>query len=294
MKNLLITGCSGFIGSHIAKKAVEDGYHVIGIDIKPFNIDGVESRICDITDRNAIERALDRDIDAIIHLAAITVGVEFEKDMQRCYNINVSGFVNILDAALRKGCKNVLYASSAYVYFDRFLEDSQMDPKRQRNHYAKSKMINEMVADSYADAYGIKTTGLRYFNVYGDGENSKGDYTSIITKFLEMNKKGEQLLLYGDGTQAKDLIHIDDVSKITMKLLEASRHPIYNVGTGRALAYKDIATMINKDKIKCIKNPLSTYQTFSKADTSRLLETIGNYNFIKVEDWISEKLDENR
>ncbi len=284
---ILVTGSSGFIGSHTARLALARGYTVTGLDTAESIVPGIDAVSGDIRDRDTVSEAM-KGADYVIHLAAVTVGQEFEKDPKACYSVNVSGFMNVLDAACRQGVKKFVYASTAYVYQDEFKEDTVIDIAKQRNHYAKSKIINEMLAKSYGDIYDTSIMGLRFFNVYGEGEKTKGPYTSIITKFLECDQKGEPLELYGDGTQAKDMVNVEDASKIALALMQKGKHSIYNVGTGRPIPYKEIAELINPSNIKYVPNPLSTYQYYTKADTARLLDTLHGYEFIDTREWIKK------
>jgi UDP-glucose 4-epimerase len=123
----------------------------------------------------------------------------------------------------------------------------------------------------------MRTIGLRFFNVYGHGENAKGDYASIVTIFLKAKSKGEPLVVYGDGRQARDLIHVTDAATLTMDLLEQGDAEIYNVGTGAATSFNRIAQMIDPNHIQYVPNPLSDYQYYTKADTRRLRQTLGDY-----------------
>ncbi len=289
MKSVLITGCSGFVGRKVAETALKMGYKVLGVDTHPCQMEGVEFSKVDITDREEVNKVISN-VDAVIHLAAVTSNLEFERDLERSYDINVNGFLNVISAAATNGCKKFVYASSAAVYMDSFSEDSVIDMKKQKNNYAKTKLINEAIAASYEDVYGMRTTGLRYFNVYGEGENRKGNYASIITIFLDANSNGMPLEIYGNGKQARDLINVSDVAKITMMLLENGKHPIYNVGTGKATSYEDIANAINKTNKKYINNPLSSYQYLTRADTGRLRKTIGDYKFIEIGEGINKMI----
>jgi UDP-glucose 4-epimerase len=288
---LLVTGCSGFIGGNIARHAVNEGYEVVGLDRKECHIEGVKTFVGDIRNPELVNEAT-KGVQKIIHLAAITSNVEFEKDPNKCYAINVDGFINILDAARLNGVKKVIYASSAAVYTGDtgFSEGSYIDIKKQRNHYAKSKLINEMVADSYSDIYKMDIIGMRFFNVFGLGENEKGDYASIMSIFIRENANGRPLVIYGDGSQARDFIYVEDVAEIALLLLERGKEPIYNVGTGTAIQYEEIANIINKSNKIYIKNPLSSYQYLTKADTKRLLDTIGKFKFTSVKNGISKIL----
>jgi UDP-glucose 4-epimerase len=284
-KNVLVTGVAGFIGRHVAAEALRRGYSVTGLDRRPCNIDGIEFVQADIRDADRV-RPLLKGKESVIHLAAITSNVEFIKNPRECYDINANGFLGVVDAAAETGCTRFVYASSAAVYVKSFSEADVIDVGRQANHYAKTKLMNEMVAASYEDIGEMKTTGLRYFNVYGTGENQKGDYASIITILLDSERRGQPLVLYGDGTQARDLIHVTDVARITLDLLEKGSQRLYNVGTGRATSYVTIARMINADRVQYVPNPLSSYQYYTRADTARLTEALGHYEIIELENAI--------
>ena len=204
-----------------------------------------------------------------------------------CFDINVNGFLNVLSSACDKGVKKIVYASSAAVYTGEHFSDSlPIDYSRQHNPYSQSKIMNEMHADYFYHSKGLNSVGLRFFNVFGEGENEKGQYASIATQFLKNKEKGEPLIVYGDGTQARDFIHVSDVAKITLMILEKGNQNIYNVGTGKAVSYRRIGELIDKDKIRYVENPLKVYQHLTRAETSKLLGVIGDYGFLDLEEWI--------
>ena len=284
-KRMVITGVSGFIGTHVAEEARRRGYRVTGVDRNRCEAKGVDFIRADIRDRDRMVELM-RGQDCVVHLAAVTSNVEFAKNPADCYDINVNGSLSVLDAAARVGCSRLAYASSAAVYLDTFREDVVIDPRTQRNHYAKSKMINEMMADSYEDIHGLTAIGLRYFNVYGDGENAKGNYASIITLFRTAKAKKEPLVVYGDGRQSRDLINVRDAARLTVDLLEKGSSRIYNVGTGVATTYLAIAEMIDRSNITFVPNPLSSYQYYTRAETERLRSVLGDYEFLPLEEGI--------
>ena len=179
-----------------------------------------------------------------------------------------------------------MYASSAAVYLDSFSEDAVIDLQRQSSHYAKSKIMNEMMAQSYSETSGMRTVGLRYFNVYGEGENDKGDYASIVSLFLRSRRRGEALVVYGDGSQARDLISVLDATRITLDLLENGLEPVYNVGTGVATTYLAIAKMIAEEAVRFVPNPLTSYQYYTRAETARLRAALGDYRFGELQQGI--------
>jgi nucleoside-diphosphate-sugar epimerase len=284
-QNVLITGVSGFIGRCVAAEALRRGYRVTGVDRSQASDRGIEFVRADIRDNDRMARVL-KGQDYVIHLAAVTSNVEFLKNPVDCYDINANGFVNVIAAAVKGGCKRFVYASSAAVYLDSFSEEAVLDVRKQGNHYAKTKIMNEMVAKSYEDIYGMSTTGLRYFNVYGRGENEKGDYASIVTLFLKAKKNREPLVIYGDGTQARDLTNVLDAARVTVDLLEKGSDDVYNVGTGVSTAYVTIAEMIDRDRIRYVPNPLPNYQHYTRAETTRLREALGEYQFIELKQGI--------
>ena len=289
-RTILVTGSSGFIGSHVVEEALKNGYLVKGLDLKENDNAAIEFVKGDIRDKSAVSKAME-EVDFVIHLAAVTSVVEFEKNPVECFDINVNGFMNVLWAAHEHKVKKVLYASSAAVYTGEHFSDSMpLDYSKQHNPYAQSKMINEMHADYFFHSRGLNSIGLRFFNVFGEGENEKGQYASIATQFLKSKERGEPLIVYGNGSQARDFIHVSDVAKITLMLLEKGTEPIYNVGTGKAISYKNIGEMIDRDGIKYVENLLKAYQYLTEADTSKLSKVIGDYEFINLENWLNAKL----
>ena len=289
-KTLLVTGSSGFIGSHVTEEALKNGYYVKGLDLKENENAAIEFVKGDIRDKTAVSKAM-KGVDFVIHLAAVTSVVEFEKDPVECFDINVSGFLNVLNAAHKNGAKKVLYASSAAVYTgEHFSESLPVDPSKQHNPYSKSKLMNEMHADYFHHSKGFHTIGMRFFNVFGEGENEKGQYASIATQFLKNKEKGEPLMVYGDGSQARDFIHVRDVAKITLMLLDKGKPGVYNVGTGNAFSYGHIAEIIDKEHMVHVENPFKAYQYLTKADTSKLMQEIGDYKFLDLKEWVAGKM----
>ena len=282
-RSLLITGASGFVGRHVVQEALRRGYRVTGVDRVEPHLREIEFIKADIRDRDRMLEVL-RGQERVVHLAAVTSNVEFTRNPGECYDVNVNGFLSVLDAAAQTGCEVLAYASSAAVYVDDFSEDTPIELGRQRNHYAKSKIMNEMMAQSYTDVAGIRTVGLRFFNVYGNGENDKGDYASIVSLFLKAKRSGAPLVVYGDGSQARDLINVADAASVTMELLERNSEHLYNVGTGVANTYLAIAEMIDKDAVMFVSNPLTSYQHYTRADTARLRTAVGGYRFIALDE----------
>ncbi|MEM0143497.1 MAG: NAD-dependent epimerase/dehydratase family protein [Candidatus Parvarchaeum sp.] len=288
---VLITGSSGFIGGHVAAEALKMGYKVKELDIaEPNKKNDIEFIKADIRNKEAISKAMEG-VDYVVHLAAITSVVEFEKDPVTCFDININGFLNVLSAALEKNVKKVVYASSSAVYTgEHFSEGVPIDYMKLNNPYSQSKLINEMHAQYFMHSKGLQCVGLRFFNVFGEGENEKGQYASIATQFMKNKANGEPLIVYGDGLQARDFVYVNDVARIALMLLDKAGSGVYNIGTGQAISYKRIAEIIDKEHIKYVENPLKSYQYLTKADTSKLFGVIGAYNFVKMEEWCKRRI----
>ena len=310
-ERLVVTGASGFLGSTICKLAIDKGFEVVGL----CNTDSVmelhEYIKGDIRNTHDVVRAL-KGADAAIHTAAITVNSIFEQNPREGISTNVEGFHNVLQTAMDLGVGRFLYASSSYVYTNNdgdlktdYAENAVLDVHRQRNMYAKSKMQNEMVAEFYNDLYklskgkgGFPSLGIRYFNLYGIGEHTKGEYTSVISKFIENKLKGKRIEVYKQlnlppgklAGASKDMVYVNDAAEITLKLLKTEEAGLVNCGTGVATAYSDIAEMIDPGNWAWVDNPLTTYQAWTRADTRKLKSIIGAYEFTGVEKGVEEQL----
>ncbi len=289
-KKILITGCSGFIGMHAVNYALKHDYIVVGfdhkqVDIKDKNFTFIKG---DISDKESVAKAA-KGCDYIFHLAAATSLPDFQYNLYRAYTINIVGFMNAIEAAKENKCKKFIYASSSGVYQNEYSEDSVVNVNTQRNHYGKSKLIDDMISDSYIDSYKLSSVGLRYFNVYGPGEEVKQRPSPLTCMIVEAKKTGA-VTIFGDGKQTKDFIHIDDAIKISFMLMESEKSlGVYNVGTGIGTNLNQIAEIMQPVKVLYKPNPyLSSYIFYLKADTKKLFSVIGKYKFIKVEDGVKK------
>lgn len=295
---LLVTGGSGFIGQHAIKAAIDRGWDVTSLDIRHPS----ESRRMDVRMLNRI------DADVVLHLAAFSSNAGFADRLADNWACNVMGTWNVLRLAAQSGAR-VVYASSSAVYANSAercgeLEDHNHEGEfigsiELESHYGRSKLMNEMTAASFADL-GLKCLGLRIFNAYGPGDELKPvGRQAPPTWMAAAKKRGEPIVIYGDGSQAKDFIHVSDVVEIIMRLIEREATGIVNVGTGVATSFNDLAELVDKcvDKhvvcrrrgLRPIPDPAS-YQYFTRADCTRLFGLIGKYDFIKIEDGICEVL----
>jgi len=249
MAKILITGVAGFIGSHLLARALGEGHSVVGVDNfltgKMENIEAVvakqpiyEEHFCllhdDIRDREAMRHAA-RGCQIIFHQAAIGSVPWSIDDPRLAHDTNLTGFLNILDAARAHGIRRVIYASSSAVFGDapahravEGAEGASLSP------YAASKFSQEIYAQAYAQCYGMELIGLRYFNVFGERQDPQGAYAAVIPRWIHAMKRGEPCTIYGDGSSTRDYCHVSNI--VLANALAARIDLKDNPSTGRAVA----------------------------------------------------------
>lgn len=268
---ILITGGLGFIGSNLVKK-LQDEHEVTVIDnffSSSKNLNGIEklSLLVDDVSRSYID--INKDFDLIFHLASIT-DTTFENRMELLKQ-NCFGFSNMLSLARRKKSK-LIYASSAGVYGNKQKKMEENKILQPLNAYSASKLWMDQLANYFSKE--ISIVGLRYFNVYGLGEDHKEKSSSMILQLYQQMKKNDSPKLFKYGKQKRDFIYIDDVIEATIKAIEAPPG-IYNIGTGKATSFNKIVKILNKLLNKNLKptyinNPYKkVYQNYTKANTEK-------------------------
>jgi ADP-L-glycero-D-manno-heptose 6-epimerase len=308
---IVVTGGAGFIGSHIVRRLNAAGERDILVvdDLR----DGHKTRNladCDIGDYMDKDEFLSRmcagesfgSVRAVLHQGACTVTTEWDGRYMMGVNYDYS------KAVLRycvEGSIPLIYASSASVYGSgtEFAVDRANECPI--NAYAYSKwQFDQYVRARWADI-DSPVAGLRYFNVYGPGEQHKDDMASVIWHFHNQLLAGDEVRLfkgsggYGDGEQRRDFIYVEDTAAVNLWLLE---HPecrgIYNVGTGRSRTFNDVARAVidwhGHGRIKYITFPESlagSYQSFTEADLSGLRAAGYAAEFLDIEEGIQRYLD---
>ncbi len=242
--NILVTGGSGFIGRNIVKMLKEEGNTVGTYDIRDKNSVSDYHIMSDVRNLKMLEKACSG-IDYVFHLAAVTSPPEFENLSGEGYEVNVMGTYNVLAASAKNNVKRVILASSSSVYGD--ISEAAREPElpvAYSNFYPMTKRINEITARLFNE-YGLETISLRYFNTYGVGENSKGEYSSVIWKFIDSIRNGEKPIIFGDGTQKRDFIFIKDAARASILAMKNGKAgDVYNVGTGVSTDFNRIFDMI--------------------------------------------------
>ena len=277
---ILVTGGSGFIGRNIIKLLKENSNYVISLDIKDKNSISDEHIVGNVLDLDLLKKVT-RDVDYVFHLAAVTSPPEFEDLFSIGFQTNVLGTYNVLASSAYNGVKRVILASSSSVYGNsKNISREDFIPDNWNNFYPASKRMNELTARVFMN-YGLETISLRYFNTYGIGENTKGNYSSVIWKFIDdiMNKRAP--IIYVDGSQRRDFIYVEDTARASILAMERGKNgEVYNIGTGVSTDFNTIFKIIKEemnfkgDPIY-IENPLKSYQMFTQADLTKTRRDLG-------------------
>jgi UDP-glucose 4-epimerase len=253
----LVTGGAGFIGSHLVERLLADGARVRVLDNfstgsranLPFTAKAgkrLEVVRGDIRNRAAVERAA-RGARVIFHQAAMRSVPRSVKDPLGANENNVTGTLNVLQAARRCRVPRVVYASSSSVYGARpELPKREDQPPAPISPYAVSKAAGEQYAAVWTRLYGVETVGLRYFNVFGPRQDPKSEYAAVIPRFILWGLRGKPLVIHGDGTQSRDFTYIDNVVEANAL---AARAPgaggeVFNVGCGDRVSLLEIAAKL--------------------------------------------------
>lgn len=250
MKNVLITGGAGFIGSHIAEALVDRGCHVTVLDnlstghLK--NLDGLNEQVHfiegDIRDEDVLSRVT-QGCDVIFHQAAVVSVTQTVAEPVGSTDVNDMGTLKVLDAARKNDVKRVVLASSSAVYGDdpQSPKVESMTPKP-LSPYAVQKLTNEFYADLYFRLYGIETVCLRYFNVYGPRQDPSSPYSGVISIFMNKAAGASVPTIYGDGLQTRDFVFVKDVVQANVLAATSVKAPgqAFNVGTGVTISIKDL------------------------------------------------------
>jgi nucleoside-diphosphate-sugar epimerase len=257
----LITGGCGFIGSHIAEELVEEKHEVIVYDDLSSgyekNIAHIKEDVhfikADIRDAQTLDKSM-AGVDYVFHEAAL-VSVFDSVDRPIDNNeINITGTLNVLNAARNQKVKRVVMASSAAVYGEEPTlpkkEDMKLEPI---SPYALAKVTGEYYLSAFANLYGLEAVALRYFNVYGPRQDPSSMYSGVISKFTEDFNTDQQPTIYGDGKQSRDFVYVKDVVAANMAAMlskNAGRGEVFNIALGEQISLLNLIDVFGKIKGK--------------------------------------------
>ena len=253
-KIILITGGAGFIGSNLCQALLDKDNKVVCLDnFATGKRENIEEFLKDpnftliVGDIRKLEDCLKatKDVDYVLHHAALGSVPRSIKDPLTTNEVNVSGFLNMLVASRDNGVKRFVFAASSSTY-----GDSESLPKVEEiigkplSPYAITKYVNELYADIFSKTYGLETIGLRYFNVFGRKQDPNGGYSAVIPKFVYQLMKGESPVINGDGSYSRDFTYIENVIQVNLLSLitqdKKAINTVYNVAFGDRNTLNDL------------------------------------------------------
>ena len=234
---ILISGSSGQLGSYL----IESIENSVGLDMKK----GEFTEIIRDIRKNPEEILKNYEINAIIHAAAqVSVAKSVEDPWFDAEN-NVMGTLNLLEYARRHDVEQFIYISSAAVYGEpKYLPIDERHPTEPKSPYGLSKLTGERYSLLYGELYGIKVASIRPFNIFSPRQDPNNPYSGVISIFVDRAKRGEPLIIYGDGTQTRDFVNVHDVVQLIKLVLKKKATGVYNCGTGRETSIRELAEMI--------------------------------------------------
>ncbi|MBU7048315.1 MAG: NAD-dependent epimerase/dehydratase family protein [Theionarchaea archaeon] len=281
---ILVTGGAGFIGSHLVQFLLGKGYDIIVVDnfhtgtfenLREFKdeIEFINKSCGEISKREIGE------IDSIFHLGIYSSSPLYREN-PNLVGRAVNDFLNMLILSRAYNIRMV-WASTSSIYNGNPTPWKENMPIYVKDYYTEARYCMERLARLHHDWYGTETLGMRLFSIYGKKEENKGKYASIVSQVLWCIKEGRSPLIYGDGTQSRDFVYVDDITEGLLLALESNiEYGILNLGTGRSCNFNELVKMINRIlgadiEPNYVENPIKGYVHETLADTSTSQKLLG-------------------
>ncbi len=289
----LVTGAAGFIGSNLVECLLRANQDVTGLDNFATgyqrNLDEAAAGAdfgrlrlvtADIRDRAVCSAVVDG-VDVVLHQAALGSVPRSLADPLTSHDTNVTGFINILDAARQAGIEHFVYAASSSTYGDEpnlpKVEDRIGNPL---SPYAATKLANEIYAAVYARSYGFKAIGLRYFNVFGPRQDPEGAYAAVIPKWTRAMLRNEEVTIFGDGETSRDFCFVANAVQANIRAAfagEDAKGEVYNVAVGAQTSLSVLFALIRdglrNHNVQYDRDP--HFSDFRQGDVRHSLADIG-------------------
>ena len=252
----LLTGGAGFIGSHIVKRLVGEGAVVRVVDnLSTGQVARLENLRCsieyveaDLAD-NLVSDEVVKDVDYVLHQAAIPSVQRSVRDPIGTNRANVTATLNLLESCRKAKVRRFVYAASSSAYGDtEVLPKSEEMPPNPLSPYALQKLAGEHYCKLYYSLYGLETVCLRYFNVFGPGQDPHSEYSAVIPKFISKLLINELITVYGDGEQSRDFTYVENVVDANLLALQATKAcgKVLNVGCGERITLNTLIQLLEE------------------------------------------------
>jgi nucleoside-diphosphate-sugar epimerase len=256
-KIILVTGGCGFIGSHLVRRLVGNGDKVRVVDNlstgKAVRLEALGSKIeflnGDLAEESVARQAVEG-VDFVLHQAAVPSVQRSVVDPIATNRANVAATLNLLEAARQAGVKRLVYAASSSAYGDtEVLPKSEDMPPSPLSPYALQKFVGEQYCRLYNDLYGLETVSLRYFNVFGPGQDPHSEYSAVIPKFITQLLARQPITINGDGEQSRDFTYADNVVQANLLALKAPNAAgrMCNIGCGARISLNQLVSLLEKE-----------------------------------------------
>jgi UDP-glucose 4-epimerase len=294
-KRVLVTGAAGFIGSNVANYLSTDN-DVIGVDDLSFGTPSHLDDAVSFLEADVLDDDIPADVDVLIHLAALSSRQMLAENPREGARVNVEGFVNTVEQVIDGGCDTIVYASTSSIY-DNDPPGREDDRVMAETGYEASMLSRERYGEHYEETHeDVSLAGTRFFSVYegyGGAEGHKGTYANTVSQWAEKMADGERPVLWGDGTQTRDYVHVSDVVSAIEQLADEGCSGVYNVGTGANYSFNETVDLLNEalgTDIDPIYEPvqLSNYNYQQRAETSKLQDATGWEPTITFEEGIRQ------
>ena len=293
-KKIIVTGGTGFIGSNLVDRLAEKNEVVV---IDNFHT-GDKKNIESLVKNNKVQlktmdvkniHQLDFNADYVFHMGIYSASPMYRNDPFLVSEV-VSGMISVLEYA-KKNKSKVVFASTSSIY------NGIKPPHREdivpliTDYYTEARIAAERMSELYSKLENVDVQAIRFFSVYGPHEEAKKNYANLVTQFYWNIKNNESPVIYGDGTQRRDFIHVSDLVEIILRASQLKGFNVINGGTGKNYSLNEMLTMLNKQlganvKATFIKMPISNYVMETLADTTNLKEKLSYIPKITLEEGI--------
>ena len=303
---VVVTGGAGFIGSHIASAAAQQGARVRVIDDLSTghreNLDEIKGDVdfveASIADENALSHALE-DVELIFHEAAIPSVPRSVENPRDTHVACVDGTFSLLVAAREKKVRRFVYAASSSAYGDQptlpKTESMLPDPL---SPYAVAKLVGEYYCQVFARVYGLETVALRYFNVFGPRQDPGSQYSGVISRFISNLMRGERPVIFGDGEQSRDFNYIDNVVEANLGAAETKTGigQVINIGSGERTTLNELLNELKRltgnNSVQAeYREPRAGDVRHSLADISKARELLGVEPRVRLREGLQLTID---
>jgi len=298
---IIVTGGAGFVGSHLVELLVKKKHYPIIVDnlhsgnysyIKKF-VDNKKAEFHKIDIRNLKDLMKLPKSNIVIHIAAIASVIESIENPILVNDVNVNGTLNMLEFCRKKNIKKFIFTSSAAIFGDFEGKSNEKTKTIPNTVYAGSKLTGEQYCKIYSDLFDISIVCLRPFNIYGPRQNDA--YAGVISKFFDRLKNNKRPIIFGDGKQTRDFIHVTDIAMAFFLSIKYNKKKfdVFNLATSKSTSILDLAKMfakiMDKPELRPIfKNAIHGVVKCNSTDNQKLRKILGFTPSIKLETGLSD------